>query len=250
MGQGTNGQILIEEHFMGFNYTGGTTMSNTHDQGHLVAVASASGTITQVIDEPGGILSINLDTTDNTNCVLYTSNPFKTADGGCWMETRFKVDAVNDCAIYAGFQETVNTTTPVMPAEFATETMTYNASIGGFAGMQFDADGTTDDWRAVGGDNSAAAWDADSDATRANQPAVADKFDIVRVEFSPHGDVDVYFSGSRTNSSLVLIKHADAILTTTDVIFPVLIIENRAADAAAVLEVDYFNCGGYIDWTQ
>jgi len=249
MSIGTDGRIEVFEHFLGFNYTGGATMSATHDQGHLMTVASASGAITQTTDEPGGILTITLDTTDDTNCVVYTVCPFKPADGGCWMETRFKsTSTITSVAMWAGFQETVNTTTPVIPAEFATESFAYNSSIGGFAGVVWDPDATTDDWRYVGGVDTAPAWDADSDAARAYQAAVSDKFDVVRVEISPHGDVDIYLATK--TGGLRLLKHKSAVVTPTDMIFPTLIIENRAAAVSGVLEVDYFNCGGFIDWTQ
>jgi hypothetical protein len=254
MSVGTKGSIEVFEHFMGYDYTAGATMSGavtagvTRQLGHLIAVASASGAITQTTDEPGGLLKVTLDTSDDTNCGISTACPFKPADGGMWMETRFKVDAVDDLAIYAGFQETRSVTTPVMAAEFATESFAYGAA-GGFAGMQFDADGTTDDWRAVGGKDAVPAWDADSLATAANQPAVADKFDVVRVEVNSHGDVDIYFSGS-LSGGMRLVKHKDAVVDATDVFFPILLVENRATAAAAVMEVDYFNCGGFIDWTQ
>jgi len=246
MGIGNKGRIEVLEHFMGYS-TESAQEALRLPQGKVnyCADSAASGVFALVTDEPGGILQITTDTTDNHG-YAFSIGPFAPSDGGCAMEARFKVDAVDDLAVYCGFSETLAAAGPVMPAEFATESFIYNGT-GGMAGLQFDADGTTDDWRACGGDAAAAAFDADSDATRANQAPVADEFDVIRVEINPHGDVDYWLADKK--NGLRLIKHADSVVTATDVQFAVLMLESRA-NAAAVMEIDYMYASGGTDWTQ
>ena len=205
------------------------------------------GSFASTVDEPGGILAITTDTGDNDNAVLF-AGPFKAADGGMVMEARFKYSNV-DCAIYAGFAETIARDTPVMPAEFATATMTYNP--GGMVGFNYDVDGTTDDFRAVMGDGSAAVSNS-GNGTRANATVTADRWFIVRVVVYPDTSAecwlaDVGHADSNNVPTLRLIKKFAAGLTNTDELFAVLMIENRSG-AARVLEVDYVYAEGGRDW--
>jgi hypothetical protein len=208
-------------------------------------VSVNEGRFAATTDEPGGILAITTDTADNDNCFLCIG-PFKPADGGIVMEARLKMADITTGALYVGFTETLDATTPVMPAEFATATMTYNGS-GGMVGAQFDSDGTTDDWRAVFGDGGAVASNADANGTRANNAPVNDKWDVIRVEIDPDGTGRVYVASDA--GGLELVKSCKSAVTATDLQWAVVGIENRSA-AASVLEVDYFGAWGHIDWTQ
>ena len=148
MPQGSYGRIRVWDDFLGPD-NDLTYGSGTVKVGNFGFVSVNEGSFEWTIDEPGGIVAITLDTADNDNAALMAGT-FKPSDGGMIMETRFKFSTLN-CAIFAGFTETLALGTPVMPAEFATATMTYNGS-GGMIGLQYDLDGTTDDSRAVGGD--------------------------------------------------------------------------------------------------
>jgi hypothetical protein len=157
------------------------------------------------------------------------------------MEARFKVADDLGVGIFAGFSETMALDTPVVPAEFATATMTYNGS-GGMVGAQYDDDGTTDGWRAVMGDGGAAvASSANGILSTATAPS-ADEWQIVRAHLNPDGSGEVYVDGK-------LIKKFTAGLTATDLFYAVLIVENRTA-AAREVEVDYFYARGNRDWNQ
>lgn len=252
MSQGQMGVIEVFDHFTCLqSATMGTTALPVGSEG-VMHVSDQEGSFAQTATEPGGVLAITNDSDDDDNCFLYVG-PFKPSDGGVVMEVRFSVDAVDDCAIYAGFQETLNATTPVMPAEYATDSFAYNSSIGGFAGLQFDCDGTTDDWRAVAGDNAIAAWDADSDATtaRANNAPVANKWDVVRVEVDASRNAHIYLAGDGTDKSLELVKEStSAVMADSCQLYAVLGVENRANNATTVWQVDYFYARGYVDWTQ
>lgn len=206
------------------------------------------GSFASTVDEPGGILAITTDTGDNDNAVLL-AGPFKAADGGITLEARFKYSNV-DTSIFVGFSETMALDTPVMPAEFATATMTYNGT-GGMIGLQYDVDGTTDDWRAVMGDGGAAVASS-GNGTRANATLTADRWVEAKVTVNSDGSGscwlgDVGHATSAGIPTLRLIKEFTAGLTPTDLLYAVLMIENRSG-AARVLEVDFFEGEGGRDW--
>jgi len=234
---GSFGRVRVFEDFLGApEATAMTTIAASI--GGVAYVSVNEGTMTALVDEPGGIVRVTTDTADNDNFAMY-AGPFKPSDGGVVMEARFKMADITTGAIYCGFTETLDATTPVMPAEFDTVTMTYGGA-GSMVGLQFDSDGTTDLFRAVFGDGGAAASKADANGT-ASVAAVNDEFDVVRAEISTDGRCSVYHDGK-------LIKQIDTVLTTTDLQFAVLMIENRSG-AASVLEVDYFYAEGGRDWT-
>lgn len=236
---GSRGRIEVFEDFLNFS---STTMGTTAlPQAGIMYVSVNEGSFATTVDEPGGVLSCVTDTGDNDNAALY-SGPFKAADGGCVMEARFKVAAITTPAIFCGFSETLNATTPVCPIEAsgATPTLTISAA-GATAGMLFDVDCTTDVWYSVCSDNSVAAA-----AATASIPPVADSYDVVRVEVDPDGTARTYHA--KNDGGLQLIATYPAALTTSVVLFPTLLVENRSG-AANTLEVDYFYAKGYRDWT-
>lgn len=243
MTQSTFGRLMVWDDFLApdNDLTWGT---GTVKVGNFGFVSVNEGSFEWTVDEPGGIVAITTDTGDNDNAALMAGT-FKPADGGMFMEARFKFSNV-DCAIFAGFTETLALDTPVMPAEFATATMTYNGT-GGMIGVNYDVDGTTDDFRAVGGDGGAATGDADTNGTAASETITADEWYIVRVEVDPDGTGRVYVG--HKNSTLDKVKEFNtAPITATDVFYAVLMIENRTA-TARVLEVDYMCAEGGRDWT-
>jgi hypothetical protein len=171
-----------------------------------------------------------------------------------WMETRFKTNSATLGAIFAGFSETMALDTPVMPAEFATATMTHNGT-GGMAGLQWDSDGTTKDFRAVFGDGGAALARVDKtgqSVTAANSVAgitlQADRWYIARVEVQPNGLARTYIGDADNGKKLELVATSTAALGTSDQFYAVLMFENRSA-AARLFEVDYFVGEANVDWS-
>tara|TARA_Y100000401_G_C8321639_1_gene225622 strand:+ start:179 stop:934 length:756 start_codon:yes stop_codon:yes gene_type:complete len=208
------------------------------------------GTINDVKDEEGGIIQLLTDTGDNDNCAL-VAGPFKPSNGGAVMEARFKVADDLVVGIFAGFSETMSVATPVMPAEYATATMTINGS-GGVAGLQYDNDGTTDFFRAASGDGGAVTGtNKDGTAltattlTTSPQVVTADKFVVARVEISPNGRIDTYLSADK---ELTLVDSITGAITASDLFYAVLMLENRQG-AAKEFEVDYVYARGFRDWT-
>lgn len=239
--QGSFGSTEVFEDFLGVD-PDATWAAGGFDLGSVSVTSVNEGSVETTVDEPGGIIAITTDTADNDNVALYAGT-FQPSLGPVVMECRYKYSNV-DIAIFAGFTETLAKDTPVMPAEFATATMTYNGS-GGMIGIQYDVDGTTDDFRAVMGDGGVATGGS-GNGTRANSDVTADKWLVTRVEIDPDGKGRVYHA-SRADNDLKLVKSFTAGLTPTDQFHAVLFAENRSG-AARVLEVDYFYAKGGRDW--
>ena len=202
------------------------------------------------VDESGGILALGTGGSDNDNAVL-RQGVFAPRDGLIVLRTRFKYSNV-DCAVFVGFTETLDTTTPVMPAEFATATMTYNGT-GGMLGFNYDADGTTDDFRAVIGDGAAAISDS-GNGIRANATLTADRWFEAQIVLNPDGSGECWlgdsghaFSNSELKLRLIKRFSTGTLLTTTDLFFATLMIENRSGNART-LEVDYWDLTAGRDW--
>ena len=243
------GKILFDNDFTDL-ITGVTVGASGNVLGGGIGLIGVNeGSIASTVDETGGIHAITTDTADNDNHAL-VAGVFSPADGTLSVEARFKYSNV-DCAIFFGFAETMAYDTPVMPAEFATATMTYNGT-GGMIGIQYDVDGTTDDFRAVMGNGGAAISDS-SNGIRANATLTADQWFEAQVNLFPDGSGEVWFghAGDATNSvpELRLVKRFDTstLLTPTDVYHAVLMIENRSGNAR-VLEVDYMRGWAGRDW--
>ena len=169
MGHGTYGRIKFGGDFTAPPITAANLVplaaaNNLGDGVSLIGVNEGSVTLT--VDEPGGVIAITTDVGDNDNHAL-VAGTFKPADGGMWMECRLKiVDSVaaTRAAVFVGFTETLALDTPVMPAETATATTTYNGT-GGMIGFVFDSDATTIAWRFVAGDAGVALATADEFGT-------------------------------------------------------------------------------------
>ena len=250
MAQGTFGKIRLFNDFLGVptsgsnnHYTWGSAIARVGD---LAVFSVNEGSWAGTVDEPGGVLALTTDTADNDNVAL-VAGTFRPNDGTVIMEPRFKIGHLT-CAVYAGFTETLASATPVMPAEFATATMTYNGS-GGMVGFNYDVDGSTDDFRAVGGDGGSASGNADTNGTRSNQTITADEWYTVRVELYSDGKAKTMIAHDTDTAGFETVKHfSTAPITSTDFFYATLMIENRDGNAR-VLEVDYFNVEAVRDWT-
>ena len=233
--QGSFGRIRVWEDFAAPD-TALTWSTSPQRLGQVGQVSVNEGSFAHTVDEDGGILAITTDAGDNDNCFLY-AGPFKPSKGGCVIEARFKANSASLAAVFCGFTETLDATTPVCPAEFDTITLTINGT-GGMVGMLYDPDASTDIWKAVAGDAGAAATGAPVDATTA---LVADDWDIVRVEITADkGDGSCYLNNK-------LVKKFSAPITPADLMFAVLGVENRSG-AARLFEADYFYAEGGRDW--
>ena len=224
--RGTFGEVKVWEDFLHFEdniaaagvATGIVYGAGYVSVGELGLVSVNEGSLAWTIDEDGGILAITTDTGDNDNAVLLAGR-YRPANGGVEMETRFKFASATVDAVEAGFAETMALNTPVMPAEFATATMTYNGS----GGMM--------------------------------ETIAADEWYVVRTEVGPDGNGQVYVG--HKGEQLDLIRATNAVqgtswtgagVTPGDQFYAFVGVENRSS-AASVFEVDYVYARGWRDWT-
>lgn len=240
---GSRGRMEIFEDF--FSYHSSTVDTVDKPAGPQVMYCSVNeGTFDMTVDEPGGIIAATTDTSDNDNIAFYIG-PFKAADGGCVMEARFKSADVSTNATFCGFSELLDATTPVCPIEAsgATPTLTLSSS-GATAGMLMDADCSTQNWNAVAGDDSVSA---SGSPTAGGQNPGDDAWDVCRVEVDPDGTARCYLG--KNDGGLEEVKSFSEALTTSVVLYAVLLCENRSG-AANTLEVDYMYAKGWRDWTN
>jgi len=251
MPQGSFGKVRVWDDFLGpdNDLTWGT---GTIKVGNFGFVSVNEGTLEWTVDEPGGILAITTDTGDNDNACLMAGT-FKPQDGGVTMEARFKCDSITTSSIFFGITETLALDTPVMPAEFATATMTYNGT-GGMIGFNYDIDATTNDFRACAGDGGAAtgatrAGDTVTNGIAAGDALVVDEWVVARVEVHPDGNAHLWLGhkGGLAGDMQLVAEYTTAPINPADVFYGVLMVENRNA-SANVLEVDYMEVCGFRDW--
>ena len=247
MAQGTIGRLRAFNDFLAFDATA-VNATSMQLGGGVGLIGVEEGSVVSTIDEPGGVIKITTDTADNNNHFL-VSGPFQPDDGGMYMECRFKLadTGAADCAVSAGFSETMNEGTPALPAEYATTTLTLNGT-GGMAVLLFDSDGTAVDWRPVIADAGAVLAGTNCGGTALGATITDDRWYIVRVEITPDGMATIYFGDADDAAKLELVS-SNTVALDIDVPYTAfLAIENRAA-AAEVLEVDYFLAEGSRDWS-
>jgi len=213
-------------------------------------VSVNEGTLEWTVDEPNGVVAFTTDTGDNDNCCLMLGAFQPSTQGGMFCEARFKFNSATLGSVFVGFTETLVLATPVMPAEFATATMTYNGS-GGMIGAQFDTDATTNDFRACAGDGGAVSGSIVGGASvangiRANETIAADEWYLVRVEVDVDGTGRIYV-GHKGRGLDLISEYDTAPITNSDLFYAICMFENRSA-AARVFEVDYFFAEAHADW--
>lgn len=262
MAQGSHGELTAFNDFL--SPTDIVVITGATDLGGGVSLIGVNeGVLASTMDEPNGVLDITTDTADNDNHAL-VSGKYKPANGGTWMEARFKISdsvATTRAAVFVGFSETMALDTPVMPAERATATTTYNGT-GGMLGVLFDSDSTLLEFFAVAGDAGVALATKNARGAVGNAngiqltgtagipggaSATADKWYIVRVEIGDSGLGRVYFGAADASKELVFVAENTVALDPTAVFTAVAMIENRSA-ANERLEVDYFKAHGFRSW--
>ena len=241
MPQGSKGVITVWNDFSGAmgDVTWGTGQVDLG--GGLGFVSDNEGTVNEIANESGGVVQFLTDTGNDDNICLL-AGPFDPSQGPVTIECRFKIsDSITLGAVFCGFSETMALDTPVMPAEFATSTMTYNGT-GGMLGLLWDPDASTNAWKALSGDGGAVgnATNYGADGTDATDAMVLDEFDIVKVVLT--GDRGEVWHDEE------LVASGVTGTTGTDLVYAVLMCENRSA-AAEQFEVDYFWAEGPRDWT-
>lgn len=230
--QGSYGKLKVFEDFLGIGApTGGTTAGVPI--GQVIQYADVAPTISKVVDEEGGVLSLVTAATDN-ECNLLMAGTFKPSLGGCFIEARIKCGSISTGAIWVGFSETASTTV-VMPSYYVGSTLTCNGS-GGMVAAQYDPDATTDVWVAIAGDGG-----VEETVYASTTALVADTWALLRVELDNDGTGTVFVDG-------VKIHTFTGCVTATDQMHACVYMETRAG-TATTFELDYIAAGGGRDWT-
>lgn len=257
MAHGTRKPLIIDEDFLFGPVAAGANDYYTHETGtnkigNVTMVGVNEGSFVFTTDEPGGILAITTDTADDDNNAIFVG-PFQPADGACIMECRFKFDSATLGKVWAGFSETLNADTPVIPCSLEGTTITVNGT-GGMAGMYWDSGATVADFRAMAGDGGAVSANSDDIGTRSNQTIAADEWYVVRVEIGLDGSAE-YWIGHDNDQMENVVPSGNttgriaAAVTAGDNFFAVLLFQNSSA-AARVFEIDYLYVEGQRDWTN
>jgi hypothetical protein len=256
------GRIGFDEDFLGLAPT--LTISDAtpirYNQIGIVAL-SGDADMAMTVDEPNGVASFTGAGGAADGVALFSAPMQPSTNGTIWVEARMKASVVSDLRIFCGFESTFLQTEPVLPFTLSGTTLTANNS-GEAAGIYFDAQATTDDFRFL----SSTAGTADLAATvrdgkgnltsfgtlgvRANATAAADSYFILRVEMDNDGTVRAFVGDESMNvkGPKLIATLAGGTMTTTSLYFPVLHLACHST-GDPLYEVDYFRGGGNRDWT-
>ena len=216
------------------------------------------------VDEPGGVLSIDVtdDTTDDGLAVYV--GPMRPSDGAAVVEMRFKTNDISGTNVFGGFMESLTPTDPDqgVPFTMATTAITV-VNLGVTAFVFVDHNATNEDWHFAAAQDATGASGVDltdppvgggrtgSDLSTATGD---DSWIIIRMEIEQDGTAFGYVGSTHTDAigggeALVLVGQTDrGALDATAMVFPVLMLNNNAG-AGITGEVDYFAIRGDRDWT-
>jgi len=179
---------------------------------------------------PDGIIAVTLAASDNDTSQLVLSLPVTASKGSLVFEARVAAGtSIEDMCICMGFTDV---STLELPASVSGTTITTTAS--NAVVFVYDTDATVDRWYGVG---VAADTDATGNGITASAP-VADTFAVYRIEISADGATAKFF----INGSEVKRLTASSVTASTS-LYATIVIENRDADGASNLKVDYIKAG-------
>ena len=268
MSQGTYAGINLFEDFLfaDMDATEAAIADTAPERIGLVTVGGngSAVTVAATVDEPGGVLSI--DVTDNTaddGFAVYSA-PLKPSDGRATLEVRCKVNDISATNFYCGFMESFTPSDPNQgePFTMATTVITV-VNLGVTAFIFVDHNATNDDWYfAAAQDATIAAGVDTTDPPTGGGRAGADlsgatgddSWVIFRVEIEQDGTAFGYVGSTHTDSidageGLKLVGQTSrGALDATAMVYPVLMMNNNAGTGVTG-EVDYFAVRGDRDWT-
>lgn len=151
---------------------------------------------------------------------------YKANQGNLVFETKLKISAITNVAIFCGFTDQLSALE--MPMTLSGTTFTTNATDA--VGFLFDTNATTDTIRCMGVAN-----DVDATMQDTGLAYVADTFITFRVEVSALGVANFYINGSKVGSAMT------GAVTPTVALTPVIAAFAEAA-ASRDVTVDYILC--------
>ncbi len=266
MSQGTYGGLRVWEDFT-FGDIGATAVAIADQAPEWVGQVSIAGNdsalvLLTTVDEPGGVMSIDVtdDTTDDGLVVF--SGPVVPADGGAALEVRCKVNDISAANFYVGFMESLTPTDPDQGEPFTisgTTTSVVNLGVTAFVFVDHNAD--NEDWHFAAAQDATIASGVDTTdppvgGGRAGadlSTAVGDdEWIVFRVEIDQDGTAFGYVGSSHNDpggAGYRLIGRTDrGALDATALVYPVLMMNNNGG-AGITGEIDYFSVRSDRDWT-
>lgn len=201
------------------DYFSTTAGAGTGNQVATTIAASINGAVT--------LKSASDDGTHAQNGSTFTmiGLDYKANQGGLVFETRLKLDAITDVALFVGFTDTISTTVE-LPIFLNAADIDSDATDA--CGIIFDTDGTTDQWCHGGVKNG-----TDTTPAYSGTAPVADTYVVLRVEVSSDGAVTGYVDGTAIGTAV-----ANAVTVST-ALTPAIIVANRGA-AQRIATIDYW----------
>lgn len=236
MAQGENGMILLEEDFTSAL---AQTLSDATEYryGHFrLAAISGDVAMDTVVDEGNGVATFSGAGAAADGVAIYALPLLPLYNGPATIEVRAKTSVITDYRVFVGFAQTVSVAEPVNPFTLSGTTLTANNSGVAF-GLYFDAQATTDDFRAMAslsGVAQTAAINNDTGAAfgalgvRANGGVVVDSWWQAKVEIDPDGAARAYYAdvtNDPQNNGLRRVCELRAgTLTTTAALHPMVLL--------------------------
>ena len=155
---------------------------------------------------------------------LDTGLNWKPNQGDLVFETRVKLSAITNIAVYIGFTDQVAALE--MPVSLSVATFTTNATDG--CGFLFDTAATTDTIRLIGVAN-----DVDATAQDTSLAPVADTYQVFRIELSTTGVATFYINGTAVGTAM------SGATTATVSLTPVIAGFNRTTSGTPTITADY-----------
>ncbi len=209
---------------------GGQAFSTTIIDGWRSRVGTTNAVAFTVTDGSSGTAVGTIGDTTASMAVsgvqLDSSLDWKPNQGELVFETRLKISAITNIAVYAGFTDQVAALEMPIQSAASANTLTTNATDG--VGFMFDTSMTADTWWLVGVANN-------TDATHENTTyaPVADTYQTLRVEVSAAGVARFFRNGLQVGSAM------SAATTATVALTPVIAGFNRTTSGTPTITVDY-----------
>lgn len=151
---------------------------------------------------------------------------WKANQGDLVFETRLKLSAIADIAVFFGFTDQVGALEMPIHSAASANTITTNATDG--VGFMFDTSMDADTWWLVGVANN-----VDATAQNTSTAPVADTYAVFRIELSSTGVATFYYNGTAVGSAMT------GAVTATVALTPVIAGFNRTTSGTPTITADY-----------
>lgn len=263
------GEIGFFEDFIGFGATASIADATAGTRLNDICLVAISGQteIDWAVDEPNGVVTFTGAGGAADGIALLGAPMRPDRNGTMVMGARFKSSVITDYRVFCGWQQTCSLTETVNPFTLSGTTLTANNG-GEVAGIYFDAQATTDDFRVMSstagvadtaaqvvvGDHvrslNSGATTLGSLGIRSGITATAAKYTALRVEMDPDGVVRC-FAGDETVAATRGLKLIATIkagaLSTSTLYFPHLHLACHST-GDPLFSIDYFFAKGRRYW--